>query len=463
MTRARLMDVKLPDFGVPEEIPVIGDAIYKARLDQLRKRMDHAGLNAIVVYADREHTANFTYLTGFDPRFEEALFILSAGRDPVIITGPENLGRARASKNSPSAILSPTFGLMGQDRTKTPSLVDLLSNAGIQRRYKVGVAGWKYFISDETPGFESWSEVPSFIIDTLRHLVGEEGRVINAGRLFMDSETGLRAINEIDQLAQFEFAACHASEAIKKVLFGVRPGMREMDAARLMALGQYPLSAHPMLSSGQRAYAGLESPSDRVINKGDPMTTALGLWGGLTARAGWVAESADDLPHDVRDYIARLAAPYFETAAAWYEMIGIGVKGGDLYRMVWDRLGDPFFGLILNPGHLIHIDEWMNTPIYRDSQETLRSHQAIQLDIIPATGSSYFTTNIEDGVILLDEEGRAAFAEKYPEAWRRIETRRAYMLDVLGIKLKPETLPLSNLAGYLPPFFLSPKSVLVRK
>jgi len=46
--------------------------------------------------------------------------------------------------------------------------------------------------------------------------VGKEGRVINAGRLFMDSETGLRAINEIDQLARFEFAACHASEAIKK-------------------------------------------------------------------------------------------------------------------------------------------------------------------------------------------------------------------------------------------------------
>jgi len=183
-----------------------------------------------------------------------------------------------------------------------------------------------------------------------------------------------------------------------------------------MALGQYPLSAHPMLSSGQRAYARLESPSDRVINKGDPITTALGLWGGLTARAVWVAESADDLPHDAREYITRLAAPYYETAAAWYEMIGIGVKGAELYRMVWDRLGDSFFGLILNPGHLIHIDEWLNTPIYRNSQETIRSHQAIQLDIIPATGSSYFTTSIEDGVMLLDEKGRAAFAEKYPQA-----------------------------------------------
>ena len=155
MTRARLMDVKLPDFGVPQEIPVISDAVYQSRLDHLRKRMAHAEFDAIVVYADREHTANFTYLTGFDPRFEEALFILSAARDPVIITGPENLGRARGSKNAPTAILSPTFGLLGQDRTKTPPLADLLSDAGLQKSHKVGVAGWKYFISDETPDFES--------------------------------------------------------------------------------------------------------------------------------------------------------------------------------------------------------------------------------------------------------------------------------------------------------------------
>ena len=65
--------------------------------------------------------------------------------------------------------------------------------------------------------------------------------------------------------------------------------------------------------------------------------------------------------------------------------------------------------------------------------------------------------------MLLDEKGRTVFAEKYPEAWQRIEARKAFMLDVLGIKLKPETLPLSNLAGYLAPFFLSPHSVLVQK
>ena len=34
--------------------------------------------------------------------------------------------------------------------------------------------------------------------------------------------------------------------------------------------------------------------------------------------------------------------------------------------------------------------------------------------------------------------------------------------DQLGIRLKPEILPLSNIPGYLPPFFLSPGRVFVR-
>ena len=39
---------------------------------------------------------------------------------------------------------------------------------------------------------------------------------------------------------------------------------------------------------------------------------------------------------------------------------------------------------------------------------------ALQCDIIPATGTPYFTTNIEDGVALADESLRAAFAGCVP-------------------------------------------------
>ncbi|MDJ1016259.1 MAG: hypothetical protein QNJ35_07095 [Paracoccaceae bacterium] len=175
-----------------------------------------------------------------------------------------------------------------------------------------------------------------------------------------------------------------------------------------------------------------------------------------------VAEGPEDLPVEARDYAEKLAGPYFACAADWYETVGIGVKGAELDAPVKSHLGDPFFGVTLNPGHLIHLDEWMNSPIYPGSEETLRSGQAIQLDIIPATGSAYGTANIEDGIVLLDDRGRSEFSDRYPGAWARIERRRRFMRDMLNIHLKPEVLPMSNLAGYFAPFLLSPSHVFTR-
>jgi hypothetical protein len=118
-----------------------------------------------------------------------------------------------------------------------------------------------------------------------------------------------------------------------------------------------------------------------------------------------------------------------------------------------------FFNLVLNPGHLIHIDEWLNTPVYPGSNEHLMSGQAIQCDIIPAVGAPYFSANIEDGVALLDDNGRGRCARSSPDVWGRIEARRAFMGDVLGIRLACPRCCLSNLAAAMPPFWLSPSRI----
>ena len=47
-------------------------------------------------------------------------------------------------------------------------------------------------------------------------------------------------------------------------------------------------------------------------------------------------------------------------------------------------------------------------------------------------------------------------AARYPAAWARIERRRAFMRDQLGIDLHPDVLPFSNIPAYLPPFLLRP-------
>ncbi len=462
MGSVRLIEADLPSFGIPADRPELPGGLYAQRAAALAAARERAGLDTLIIYADREHCANLGWLTGFDPRFEEALLIIPARDVPTLLAGPENFARARAARIEVEARLYPPFGLLGQDRSKTPALDEVLAHAGLESGGRVGVIGWKYFGLEEAAKPVTWIEIPSFIVDSARRVVGPDGRVVNANALLMAASTGLRAINEVEQIAQFEFGAVMASESIKGLLRGLVPGMSEFEAVQTMGLGVLPHSCHTMLSTGARI-GGLESPSGKAIEFADPLTTAVGYWGGLSSRAGWVVADEADLPAAARDYVPRLAAPYFAAAAEWYETIGIGVAGGTLDALVRKRLGGPFFNVILNPGHLIHLDEWMNTPVYPGSTEAFLSGQAVQCDIIPAVGAPYFGVNIEDGIALLDERGRAELREKFPQLASRVEARRAFMADVLGIMLKPEVLPLSNLAGALPPFLLAPGRILSKR
>jgi hypothetical protein len=232
--------------------------------------------------------------------------------------------------------------------------------------------------------------------------------------------------------------------------------MTEREAVGLLEWNGWPLSCHLMLTAGPRATFGLLSPGDRPIGRGDRFTTAFGIWGALTCRAGFVVEAAEELPEPIRDYVDRLVAPYFAAIAEWYEAIRIGQTGGALHEIVASRLGDPFFGIFLNPGHQLHLDEWVNSPISPGSSTELRSGMVFQVDVIPATGTDYFTTNIEDGIALADSALRAEFANRFPDAWARVQARRQFMAERLGLELHPDVLPFSNLAAHLPPFLLRP-------
>jgi hypothetical protein len=199
---------------------------------------------------------------------------------------------------------------------------------------------------------------------------------------------------------------------------------------------------------------GLLSPGDRLIERGDPFTVAFGIWGALDCRAGFVVEAASELAEPIRDYVDRLVAPYFAAIAEWYEGLHVDQTGGALHAIIERHLGDPFFGVFLNPGHLIGLDEWIHSPIAPGSTTELRSGMAFQVDVIPATGTPYFTTNIENGIALADATLRAEFAAAYPDAWRRIEGRRSFMAEQLGIELHADVLPFSNIPAWLPPFLL---------
>jgi hypothetical protein len=450
MTRARLAEITLPDFGMPDVRPEIPASLYAERIERLRERAAAAGYDRLVVYADREHSASLAYLTGFDPRFEEAVLVLGPSGDPAILVGNECRGTAAAAPLPMRPVLFQDLSLPSQPRDRSRPLADLLGDEGIQAGSRVGVVGWKTYAEP------TMIDAPAFLVDELRRITGPGGAVENATGLLIDAADGLRVINEVEQLAAFEYAACQTSQGVRRLLFGLRPGMTEREAVRLLDWNGMPLSCHLMLSAGPRAALGLLSPGDRPIGRGDPFTVAFGIWGALNCRAGFVVEDGAGLPDGIGDYVDRLVGPYFAAVAAWYEALHVGQTGGELQAIIDRHLGDPFFGIFLNPGHQIHLDEWVSSPVAPGSTIELRSGMALQVDIIPATGTPYFTTNIEDGVALADASLRAAFAAAHPDAWGRIQARRRFMREALGIDLHPDVLPFSNLAALLPPFLLRP-------
>ena len=136
-----------------------------------------------------------------------------------------------------------------------------------------------------------------------------------------------------------------------------------------------------------------------------------------------------------------------------------GTPGHCVYDLIQDRLPFDKFGIYLNPGHLIHLDEWMSSPFYGGSDIPVANGMAIQVDVIPQS-PTYFSTRMEDGIAIADSALQAQLKAIAPDCYERCQKRRAFMIDVLGIELPSEVLPLSNTCAIVPPFFLRPNTVL---
>ena len=258
--------------------------------------MNKKRLDALVVYGDREHSANMAFLCGYDPRFEESLLVLRRDGLSTLMVGNEGWGYADAALQiEAEKVLVQCFSLIGQPRDGMKELTLFMREAGIRQSMKVGVVGWKYFTEADFGNPRNALEIPSYLADSLREIVRPSGVVVNLNDILMDPDYGLRVSNSAEQIATFEFAATVASEGVREMIENVEPGMTEYEAVQLMKLNGMPLSCHVMLSTGRRASYGLPSPSMKTIERGDPLTTALGLCGTLICRQGYVVEGPSEL------------------------------------------------------------------------------------------------------------------------------------------------------------------------
>ena len=247
-----------------------------------------------------------------------------------------------------------------------------------------------------------------------------------------------------------EYAAALTSEGIRRWLHALREGISERDAAAALESYGLELSCHPMVNFGRPIASGLGSPRNARARRGDYAQVAFGVIGGLTCRAGRLVGRNDP---DADDYLA-LVENYLEVVRVWYRALAVGAVAGEVVLAAEAAKSDSW-DFALNPGHLIHLDEWVASPFELGSEVRLRSGNAIQQDIIPAPRTSTATLNMEDGLLLADGDLQAQLDRLDPALMVRCRARRAWM-EQLGYELAPEVLPLSNLAGAFFPFLLEP-------
>jgi hypothetical protein len=443
---------------IPDRMPALNDLQYQSRIDALRLRMDSERFDICLVYGDREHFANLHFFTGFDPRFEEALLIVTAGKPVRILVGNEcqayvpvsplwKVGQLRMDVFRP-------FSLEDQNREMPVSLGEILREEGCGPHSRVALVGSKTYAK------ESQSDIPSYIVDAARDIAGAQNCLNRSGWL-VDSQSGLRTRLTAEDIAIFEINNVKASEAMRRMHFALRPGITDHQLlSETVHYDGSPLSCHMTCKTGPNRIS-LASASGNIIERGHTWSANVAYWGSNVCRANWIAEGPSDLPVAAQDYLEAFVGPYFLAMAEWLESISVGAQCAPIYERMHELLPEDVFHVELNPGHHIGYDEWPSAPFYGGSKAVLQSGMVLQSDVIPSN-KTYFSTRMEDGYALADESLRTELRTKFPGCWDRMEARRRFMSQQLGIHLQDSVLPLSNCGGIIAPWGLRPEQVLIR-
>ena len=450
----------LPEICSPAVPVKLTQETMEGRREYILEKMRERGFDALAIYADREHGGNFAYLTGFAPRFEEAILILHQCGEAFLLLGNEMLRMADYSRIPAKAIHVPQLSLPNQPSVGF-ALDEALRRAGIRKAFHVGIAGWKLLRPRRKEGRCVNFEIPYFIVQAIGEAAGF-GCIEPATGLFMDPGQGARSVMNVNEIAHYEYGASLASAGMRRLLDRIEPGMTEMELAGLLESCGQPNTVQTICAAGQRFEDAEVSPRNKVIKKGARLSATVGYPGGLTSRCAYVAEGEEDLPDEERAYVDRVAAPYFRAMVSWYETVGAGVCSGDVYKLMERTVPQAIYGWTLNPGHLTADEEWLSSPFFSWSSIRLKPGMALQMDLIVKV-AGFGGCNAEDGVILMDSAMQTEMKHLYPQVWARMEQRKLYMRDILGIILKEDVFPMSDLCGYVRPFLLDKNRAFISK
>ena len=316
------------------------------------------------------------------------------------------------------------FSLPSQPRDRSRPLAELLAEEGIG----AGRAGRRRRLEDLRPRRDE------------RRAGLPRRRAARAGRaepgpsrtptdLLIDAGDGLRVINEVEQLAAFEWASCQTSQGVRRLLRGLRPGMtraRGGRAARLERLAAVvpPHADRRAARHATGCSARATARSSAAIGSRPPSAS------GARSPAARASSSSPrtSCPSRIRDYVDRLVAPYFAAIAEWY--------GAHAHRRDRRRRSTTS-STAASATRSSASSSTRGTSSTSTSGSTRRSRPARRSSCAPGWRSRS-TSSRRPGPSTSRRTSRTASPwptrrcappsrERYPDAWARIQARRRFM------------------------------------
>lgn len=461
MAEIKLKKVTPPQKDNQAHIHQLTDATMIERRKKVLENMRTENIDSLIIYCDLEHGGNFSYLTGFVTRFEESLFVLHQDGTAFFISGNENLKMNHYSRIPATLLHYPQFSLPDQPMAGEKNLTTVLQAANITAaKQTIGLIGWKMFTTTNENNRKIF-DVPHFIVAAIQ-AAAPKSTIENRSDIFIHPSYGARITNNANEIAYYEFGSSLASDCVLNALDAVAIDKTEMEiGTHLTHYGQTP-NVMPIAATGERFSHAFISPTDKKIQLGDKMSLTTGFKGGLASRSGYVVSSIEELPNGQKDYLEKVAKPYFNAVITWLEKIELGMTGGQLYQIIEDVLPKATYHWHLNPGHLTADEEWLSSPVKENSPVALTSGMLLQIDIIPAV-SGFAGASCENGIALADSSLRQELAANYPTVWQRIKARQEYIRQTLNIALPDHVLPLSSGVAFYTPFFLAKDLAFVKE
>ena len=452
----KIKKIPSPTIDNPNTKTILSDDTIHERKNKLLQRMATNNISTIVIYADKEHGSNFEYLAGFIPRFEEALLVMTIKGEISYVLGNENANKASKARLAGKGIKCPIFSLPNQPMSTTRSLVSYLEEVTWDLTGQVGLVGWKLLPEIMSESFD----VPMMIVEGITQLIGPD-KLMNKTGMMIDPVEGIRTTNNANEIVHYEYGASLASDNLLRAMNALTIGVSEFEVGDILqSKGQYPTIV-TIAAFGERFNKANLYPTHRQLTLGDKVALTVAYKGGLSSRCGYAVENLEQLKDREDGYMEQVVLPYMQAYFQWLETIKIGINGHAFYEQFATNYPQEIYGWHLCPGHLVADEEWLSSPFYPESKAFVKSGMIFQIDFIPSQ-TGHHGVSAESTIAIADEALRHELSTNYPEFWSRVQKRRAYLMEYIGLQLNEEVLPLASTVGYLRPMLLNQAFAVVK-